>query len=139
MKKIASIEDYHKEYKKSIEQPETFWSEIAENFIWKRKWDSVLKWDFNNYNVNWFLNGKLNITENCLDRHLSSKGNQPAIMWEPNDPKEKALTLTYNELHEKVCNFANVLKNNGCKKGDRICIYMPWCLNLLLRFWLAQE
>ncbi len=125
MKKIKSIEDYHKEYKKSIEQPETFWSEIAENFIWKKKWDSVLKWDFNNYNVNWFLNGKLNITENCLDRHLSSKGNQPAIIWEPNDPKEKALTLTYKELHEKVCSFANVLKNNGCKKGDRICIYMP--------------
>ncbi len=125
MKKIASIEEYHKEYKKSIEQPETFWADIAENFIWKKKWDSVLKWDFNNYNVNWFLNGKLNITENCLDRHLATKANQAAIIWEANDPKEKSITLTYKELHEKVCAFANVLKSNGCKKGDRICIYMP--------------
>ena len=125
MKKIASIEEYHSEYKKSIEQPENFWAEIAENFTWKKKWDSVLKWDFNNYNVNWFLNGKLNITENCLDRHLATKANQAAIIWEPNNPKEKSITLTYKELHEKVCNFANVLKSNGCKKGDRICVYMP--------------
>lgn len=125
MKKISSIEEYNSEYKKSVEQPENFWAEIAENFIWKKKWDSVLKWDFNNYNVNWFLNGKLNITENCLDRHLATKANQPAIIWEPNNPKENPITLTYSELHEKVCAFANVLKNNGGKKGDRICIYMP--------------
>jgi len=125
MKKIASIEEYHSEYKKSVEQPEIFWAEIAENFSWKKKWDSVLKWDFNNYNVSWFLNGKLNITENCLDRHLATKANQAAIIWEPNNPNEASLTLTYKELHEKVCSFANVLKNNGAKKGDRICIYMP--------------
>lgn len=125
MKKISSIEEYKSEYKKSVEQPENFWAEIAGNFIWKKKWDSVLKWDFNNYNVNWFLNGKLNITENCLDRHLATKANQPAIIWEPNNPRETPITLTYKELHEKVCAFANVLKNNGGKKGDRICIYMP--------------
>jgi acetyl-CoA synthetase len=125
MKKISSIEDYNSQYKKSVEQPEAFWADVAENFTWKKKWDSVLKWDFNNYDVKWFLNGKLNITENCLDRHLNDKANQAAIIWEPNDPKEAAITLTYQQLHEKVCAFANVLKNNGAKKGDRICIYMP--------------
>ncbi len=125
MKKISSIEDYNSQYKKSVEQPEAFWADVAENFTWKKKWDSVLKWDFNNYDVKWFLNGKLNITENCLDRHLNDKANQAAIIWEPNDPKEAAITLTYQQLHEKVCAFANVLKNNGAKKGDRVCIYMP--------------
>lgn len=125
MKKIASIEEYNSQYKKSVEQPEEFWTDIAENFLWKKKWDSVLKWDFNNYDVKWFLNGKLNITENCLDRHLKDNANRPAIIWEPNNPKEASITLTYQQLHEKVCAFANVLKSNGAKKGDRICIYMP--------------
>lgn len=125
MQKISSLEEYNLQYKKSVEQPEEFWAGVAENFTWKKKWDSVLKWDFNNYDVKWFLNGKLNITENCLDRHLKDKANQAAIIWEPNDPKETSITLTYQQLHEKVCAFANVLKNNGAKKGDRICIYMP--------------
>jgi acetyl-CoA synthetase len=125
MKKISSIEEYNSEYKRSVEQPEEFWAEVAENFSWKKKWDSVLKWDFNSYDVKWFLNGKLNITENCLDRHLKDKANQAAIIWEPNNPKETSITLTYKQLHEKVCAFANVLKNNGAKKGDRVCIYMP--------------
>ncbi|HWY12294.1 MAG TPA: acetate--CoA ligase [Bacteroidia bacterium] len=125
MKKISSLEEYHSEYKRSVEAPEEFWAGIAENFSWKRKWDSVLKWDFKNYDVKWFLNGKLNITENCIDRHLADNGDQPAIIWEPNDPKEESKTLTYKQLHEEVCRFANVLKNNGYKKGDRVCIYMP--------------
>ncbi len=125
MKKISSIEEYNSQYKKSVEQPEEFWAEVAENFSWKKKWDNVLKWDFKNYDVKWFLNAKLNITENCLDRHLNDKGNQPAIIWEPNNPNEASITLTYAQLHAEVCKFANVLKNNGCKKGDRVCIYMP--------------
>ena len=125
MKKISSIEDYNSQYKKSVEQPEEFWADVAENFTWKKKWDTVLKWDFNDYDVKWFLNGKLNITENCLDRHLKDKSSQAAIIWEPNNPNEESKTLTYNQLHEEVCRFANVLKNNGAKKGDRICIYMP--------------
>ncbi|MBP7809250.1 MAG: acetate--CoA ligase [Bacteroidia bacterium] len=125
MKKISSIEEYNSQYKKSVEQPEEFWADVAENFTWKKKWASILKWDFNNYDVKWFLNGKLNITENCLDRHLSDKANQAAIIWEPNDPKEASISLTYHQFHEKVCAFANVLKSNGAKKGDRICIYMP--------------
>ena len=123
--KISTIEEYHREYQKSISDPEEFWAEKAGKFTWKKKWDKVLEWNFQKPDVKWFIGGKLNITENCLDRHLQSRGNQAAIIWEPNDPNEKGITLTYKELHEKVCRFANVLKNNGAKKGDRICIYMP--------------
>ena len=123
--KISTIEEYHREYQKSISDPEEFWAEKAGKFTWKKKWDKVLEWNFQKPDVKWFIGGKLNITENCLDRHLKSRGNQAAIIWEPNDPNEKGITLTYKELHEKVCRFANVLKNNGAKKGDRICIYMP--------------
>ena len=125
IKKINTIEEYHSEYKKSIEKPEDFWAEKADTFEWKKKWDNVLTWDFHNYNVKWFDGAKLNITENCLDRHLTTKGNQTAIIWEPNAPNEQSIELTYIELHAEVCKFANVLKQNGAKKGDRICLYMP--------------
>ena len=123
--RIHTLEEYQEAYKKSVESPEQFWDEIASGFNWKKKWDKTLQWDFHDYNVKWFINGKLNITENCLDRHLELRGNQAAIVWEPNNPNESERVITYNELHAEVCRFANVLKNNGAKKGDRICIYMP--------------
>ncbi len=122
---IKSFEEYEAAYKKSVEEPENFWAAIAENFQWNRKWDKVLDWNFTEPKIKWFEGAKLNITENCLDRHLAAKANQTAIIWEPNNPDEAYRTLTYKELHFKVCQFANVLKNNGAKKGDRICIYMP--------------
>ena len=123
--KISSFEEYHQVYKHSVEQPEAFWAGIADNFHWRKKWDNVLSWNFKEPNVKWFEGAKLNITENCLDRHLNTLGDKPAIIWEPNDPTEDHRVLTYKQLHDKVCQFANVLKNNGVKKGDRICIYMP--------------
>lgn len=122
---IRSFEEYQKVYKKSIEEPEKFWAEIASHFYWKRKWDNVLNWDFENVDIRWFEGGKLNITENCLDRHIYEKGDKPAIIWEPNDPDEAYRVLTYRQLLGKVEQFANVLKNNNIKKGDRVCIYMP--------------
>ncbi|MDR3715471.1 MAG: acetate--CoA ligase [Puia sp.] len=122
---IKSLEEYQSVYKKSVEDPEGFWEEIAGNFLWHRKWDRVLDWNFSEPSVKWFSGAKLNITENCLDRHLKERGDQPAIIWEPNDPEENYRVLSYKELHFKVCQFANVLKNNGVRKGDRICIYMP--------------
>ena len=123
--RIKSFKEYQSEYKSSVKNPESFWAEKAENFLWKKKWDKVLEWNFSEPNVKWFINGKVNITENCLDRHLKERADQIAILWEPNDPKEKERKITYRELHEEVCRFSNVLKNNGAKKGDRICIYMP--------------
>jgi acetyl-CoA synthetase len=122
---IRSIEQYRAEYKKSVEDPEGFWAGIASHFSWHRGWDRVLDWNFTEPRVRWFEGAKLNITENCLDRHLQERGDQPAIIWEPNDPEEDHRVLTYKELHFKVCQFANVLKSNGLKKGDRACIYMP--------------
>ncbi len=124
---IKSLDEYHDAYKKSISDPAKFWAAIAENFLWKKKWNNVLSWNFTGENapqIKWFEGAKLNITENCLDRHLKDSADVPALIWEPNDPKENSVTLTYKQLHEKVCAFANVLKNNGVKKGDRICIYM---------------
>ncbi len=123
--RITTFEEYNQEYQKSVENPESFWADKAESFLWRKKWDQVLEWNFSKPDVKWFLNGKMNITENCLDRHLQERGDQQAIIWEPNNPDEKFRTLTYKELHSEVCRFANVLKNNGAKKGDRICIYMP--------------
>lgn len=125
MKAIQSLEQYKSEYQKSIENPENFWAEIAENFIWRKKWDKVLEWNFNEPNIKWFINGKLNITENCLDRHLEKNGDKIALIFEPNDVNDKSTSYTYKQLYTEVCKFANVLKNNGAKKGDRICIYMP--------------
>ena len=121
---IKSYEEYKEAYQKSIEHPETFWAEIAEHFTWKKKWDEVLNWNFTEPKVEWFKGGKLNITENCIDRHLATMGDKPAIIWEPNNPEERVRTVTYNRLHKRVCQFAQVLKNNGVKKGDRVCIYM---------------
>ena len=125
IQKINSLEEYHEQYAKSVADPEAFWNEKAETFKWQKKWDKTLEWEFNSPNVKWFLGGKLNITENCLDRHLSTQPDKVAILWEPNDPKDDAVEITYKELHERVCKFANVLKRNGAKKGDRICLYMP--------------
>jgi acetyl-CoA synthetase len=123
--KITSIEEYNAVYRQSVEQPEEFWAGIAENFYWRKKWDKVLEWNFKEPKIKWFQGAKLNITENCLDRNLEKLGDKPAIIWEPADPQENHRILTYRQLYEKVCQFANVLKNNGAKKGDRICIYMP--------------
>ena len=122
---IHSFERYKIEYAKSIENPEAFWEEKAANFTWHKKWDSVLKWDFKKPEIKWFEGGKLNITENCLDRHLENKGEQTAIKWIANNPNEQSRCLSYKELHSEVCKFSNVLKSNGAKKGDRICLYMP--------------
>ena len=125
MNRITTFAQYLSEYKKSIDAPEEFWAEQAEEFVWKKKWDKVLEWNFTEPTIKWFTGGKLNITENCLDRHLAERGEQTAIIWEPNDPNGTARKFSYKELHTEVCRFANVLKNNGAKKSSRICIYMP--------------
>lgn len=122
---ITSFKQYEEDYKKSVENPEQFWGEVAQDFQWRKPWFKVLSWNFNEPNIKWFEGAKLNITENCLDRHLATNGDKPAIVWEPNNPEEESVTYTYKMLHERVCRFANVLKRNGAKKGDRICIYMP--------------
>ena len=121
---IDSFESYQQAYNNSISDPEGFWGKIAEHFTWKQKWDKVLDWNFTEPKVEWFKGAKLNITENCIDRHLETMGEQPAIIWEPNNPEERVRIVTYNRLHKRVCQFAQVLKNNGVKKGDRVCIYM---------------
>ncbi len=121
---ITSLKQYHEDYKKSIEDPEGFWGAIAENFEWRKKWDKVLNWNFTEPKIEWFAGAKLNITENCIDRHLATMADKPAIIWEPNNPEERTRTVTYARLHKRVCQFAQVLKNNGVKKGDRVCIYM---------------
>lgn len=122
---ISTEEEYDSTYKKSVEQPEKFWESIAETFLWKKKWTNVLEWNFDEPKVKWFINGKLNITENCIDRHLAEKGNKIALIWEPNEPSQATRKFTYAELHKEVNRFANVLKKNNIKKGDRICIYLP--------------
>ena len=121
---IKTMESYKQDYKESLEQPEKFWGNIAETFTWKKKWDKVLEWNFKDPDIKWFKGGKLNITENCLDRHLEKNANSPAIIWESNNPDEHHRVLTYKELHFKVVQFSNVLKNNGIKKGDCVCLYM---------------
>ncbi|MBT8312099.1 MAG: acetate--CoA ligase [Flavobacteriaceae bacterium] len=123
---IKNLEEYFQVYNKSVREPETFWEEIAEeHFVWRKKWDKVLSWDFKKPEVKWFENAKLNITENCLDRHLATRKDKTAIIFEPNDPNEKSEHITYGQLHERVCKMANVLAENGIKKGDRVCIYLP--------------
>jgi acetyl-CoA synthetase len=129
---INSHEDYQREYKESITHPDKFWAKKAKNFKWKKKWENVLSWNFSDPDIKWFQGGKLNITENCLDRHLKKYGEKIAFIWEPNDPKEKNVKISYNELFSKVCRFANVLKNNGVKKGDRVCIYLPMIPELVV-------
>ncbi|MFM1913526.1 MAG: hypothetical protein RIR51_1369 [Bacteroidota bacterium] len=123
--KINSFEEYQVVYQKSLENPEGFWSDIAKNFQWEKPFSKIMEWDFNDYSVKWFEDGELNITVNALDRHLNTKGNQEAIIYEPNSPDETSYSLTYRELYQRVCRFGNVLKSKGIKKGDRVCIYMP--------------
>lgn len=123
---IKHLEEYFQVYRKSVRNPEAFWEEIAEeHFLWRKKWDNVLSWDFSKPEVKWFENAKLNITENCIDRHLTTRGEKTAILFEPNNPNEEAQHISYYELHKRVCKMANVLKENGVKKGDRVCIYLP--------------
>ena len=123
--RIQSFEDYRKEYEQSVAQPEAFWDAKARKFTWHKEWDEVLEWNFVEPKVEWFKGGKLNIVENCLDRHLSTRGDKPALIWEPNDPEAATKTFTYRQLHAEVCKMANVLRKQGVKKGDRVCIYMP--------------
>lgn len=122
---VKSFEEYQQQYQQSIENPEAFWADVAGDFIWRKKWNKVLEWDFHKPEVKWFPGGKLNITENCLDRHLPERANQAAIIWEPNDPSEEPRTITYQELFHEVCRVANMLKAHGVQKGDKVCIYMP--------------
>lgn len=123
---IKSLEEYFQVYRKSIREPENFWEEIAEeHFLWRKKWDKVLTWDFRKPEIKWYEGAKLNITENCLDRHLLHRGDKTAIIFEPNNPDEAAEHITYKQLHERVCKMANVLRDQGIKKGDRICVYLP--------------
>ncbi len=128
-------EEYKAAYKKSVEDPEAFWADIAENFQWRKKWDKVLEWNFKEPRIEWFTGGKLNITENCLDRHLETLGDKPAIIWEPNNPEERTRIVTYKRLHKRVCQFAQVLKNNGVKKGDVFVFIWAWCRNWLMPYW----
>ncbi|WP_317162578.1 acetate--CoA ligase [Flavicella marina] len=123
---IKHLEEYYKVYRKSVREPEVFWEEIAEeHFVWRKRWDKVLSWDFSKPEVKWYEGAKLNITENCIDRHLRTNGNKTAILFEPNNPDEEAQHITYNRLYERVNQFANVLKSQGIQKGDRVCIYLP--------------
>jgi len=121
---LKTFEEYKEAYQKSIEDPEGFWGDVAQHFYWRQPWNKVLNWNFTEPKVEWFAGGKLNITENCIDRHLETMGEEPAIIWEPNNPEDRVRIVTYNRLHKRVCQFAQVLKNNGVKKGDRVCIYM---------------
>ena len=125
LERIKSFKEYKKEVDKSINSPERFWEEKADTFVWKKRWEDVLSWDFKKPEVRWFDGGKLNITDNCLDRHLIDKENQVAIRWISNNPDEDIKDITYSDLHKEVCKFSNVLIRNGAKKGDRICLYMP--------------
>ena len=102
---IKSLEQYHRDYKSSVENPEGFWSAVAENFLWKKKWDKVLDWNFTEPKIEWFKGAKLNITENCIDRHLSTMADKPAIIWEPNNPEERTRVVTYARLHKWVCSL----------------------------------
>ncbi len=122
---FTSFEEYQNIYQQSTLEPEKFWSEIASEFLWKEPWTKTLDWNFMEPKIEWFKGGKLNITENCLDRHLPENGDKIAFIWESNHPNEKSLKLNYRVLFEKVCRMANVLKNNGIHKGDRVCVYMP--------------
>ena len=125
MQRIKTLSEYFKKYELSKKDPEKFWSEIADSFIWKKKWDNVLESDFENADFKWFKNAQLNITENIFERNLSERGDKTAIIWEPNDPKESPIYLSYKELYEQTCTFSNALRSKGIKKGDRVIIYMP--------------
>ncbi|WP_159024062.1 acetate--CoA ligase [Formosa sp. L2A11] len=123
---IKHLEEYYQVYRKSVREPENFWAEVAEeHFMWRKRWDTVLSWDFKKPEIKWFEGAQLNITENCIDRHLRTKGDQTAIIFEPNSPDETAEHITYQQLHDRVCQMANVMKSKGITKGDRVCIYLP--------------
>jgi len=122
---ISSFAEYFQKYNESVQNPEGFWAEIAEDYIWHKKWDKVLDWNFKDPDVNWFQGGMLNITENIFERHLPDRKDQVALIWEPNDPNEDNVELTYQELFEKVKEYANALLKLGIKKGDRVAIYLP--------------
>ncbi|NIJ51962.1 acetate--CoA ligase [Dyadobacter arcticus] len=123
--RIKTFEEYQVAYKQSVDDPEGFWAEVAQQFVWRKPWKKVLSWDFTEANIKWFEGGVMNITENALDRHLADKGDQVALIWESNDPEDKAISITYRVLFDQVCRFANVLKKHGVQKGDRVCIYLP--------------
>ena len=125
MQRIKTLSEYFKKYELSEKEPEKFWSQIADSFLWKKKWDNVLESDFENADFKWFKNAQLNITENIFERNLSEKGDKTAIIWEPNDPTESPIYLSYKELYEQTCTFSNALRSKGIKKGDRVIIYMP--------------
>ncbi|BFP42832.1 acetate--CoA ligase [Flavobacteriaceae bacterium GF1] len=123
---IKHLEEYFQVYRKSVRNPENFWEEVAEeHFVWRKKWDKVLEWDFSKPEIKWFEGAKLNITENCIDRHIHIRGDKTAILFEPNNPEEEAQHITYKELRKRVCKMANVLRDKGIKKGDRVVIYLP--------------
>ncbi len=129
---IKSLEQYHEAYRQSVEHPEEFWAAQAGSFSWDRKWDNVLEWNFTEPRVQWFINGKLNITVNCLDRHLETRGDQIALIWEPNNPERDNVRYTYRQLYHAVCKAANALKSMGVEKGDRVCFYMPMIPELVI-------
>ena len=122
---LNTFQDFLSEYKMSTSDPHTFWASQAEGYLWRKEWQAVLEYDFHKPEVKWFLGGKLNITESCIDRHLATRADQTAILWESNDSNEPFRRITYQQLHEQVCKVGNMLKANGVKKGDRVCIYMP--------------
>ncbi|HRG89837.1 MAG TPA: AMP-binding protein, partial [Chitinophagales bacterium] len=128
MKQISNIQQYYEEYTRSVNDPEGFWGDVAANFTWQKEWDKVLQWEFDTPVIKWFDGAKLNLTENCLDRHLAERPEQVALIWEPNDINEPSRSITYRQLHAEVCRVANGLVSIGVKKGDRICIYMPMVL-----------
>jgi acetyl-CoA synthetase len=124
--KIGSLEQYFKHYNKSIREPRKFWGKIAEeNFVWYQLWDKVMEFNMAEAKIKWFTAAKVNIVKNCIDRHLARRGNKTAIIFEPNNPNENAIHISYNELHQRVCKMANVLREQGVEKGDRVCIYLP--------------
>ena len=123
--RITSQQDYTNAYNESVSNPEQFWDDIASHYTWRKRWNKTLEWNFEAPKIEWFVGGKLNITENCLDRHLESRGDKIALIWEANDPSEASQKFTYRELHKHVCRMSNVLKSLGVKKGDRVCIYLP--------------
>lgn len=122
---IDSLEDYFKMYKKSVREPKKFWSKVGENFLWYQYWESVVEYDMQKADIKWYSGAKLNIVKNCIDRHLAKRGDKTAIIFEPNNPDEESLHITYNELYVRVAKMANVLRDYGIKKGDRVCIYLP--------------
>ena len=126
--RIKSFEEYQDKYRESVEDPEQFWSKIAATFEWGKPWDTVLNWNFEEPKISWFEGAQLNITENLLDRHLETRSDQIAFLWEPNNPDDPQKSITYKELYEQVCKLSNGLRELGVQKGDRICIYMPMVL-----------